>query len=109
MEIRSIQGPQGLDALGATAAPAPQPQQEVQPEPSNSLAPAVKIDLSDGAFQGRFIRDTDTRALVYQVVDSSSGDVVDQFPTENVLRNRAYASSSANAAQTKAGTALRVA
>ncbi len=108
MEIRSIQGPQGLDALGATAAPAPQ-QPEKEPQSSTSLAPAVKVDLSGGSYQGRIIRDVDTQALVFQVVDSSSGDVVDQLPSENVLRNRAYASSSAKATESRAGAALGVA
>lgn len=109
MEIRSIQGPQGLDALAATAAPPQQPQEQAQPSPSNSLDPAVKVDLSSEARQSRFIRDIDTRAIVFQVVDSASGEVVDQLPSESALRNRAYASSGAKASTDRTGALSRVA
>lgn len=108
MEIRSIQGPQGLDALGATAAPPQQPQEQAQPS-STSLDPAVKVDLSSEAHQSRFIQDIDTRTIVFQVVDSASGEVVDQLPSESALRNRAYASSGANATTDRAGALSRVA
>ena len=108
MEIRSIQGPQGLDALGATASPPPQPLEQ-DPSTPASLAPAVKVDISGSAYEGRFVRDVDTRAIVFQVVESSSGDVIDQLPSESALRNRAYASSSAKAAQSGATALSRVA
>jgi hypothetical protein len=99
MEIRSIPGPQGLDALGATAAPLPQlPEQQPEPETSKSLEPAVKVDIGSDAYRSRFVRDTDTSKIVFQVVDSASGNVVDQLPSESALRNRAYASSNAKAA-----------
>jgi hypothetical protein len=47
-------------------------------------APTI-IDISHQAF---FDRDAST--MVYQVVDSNNGQVVDQFPDEAVLRRRAY-------------------
>lgn len=106
MEIRSIQGPQGLDALGATAAPPPPPVEQTQ---SKSLEPAVKLDLSNEAYQSRFVRDVDTSSIVFQVVDSASGDVVDQLPSESALRNRAYASSSTQSAKNGTATLTRVA
>lgn len=88
MEIRSVSavapGPQGLDALAATAAPEP-----VQPI-SNILEPPVKLDLGSGAHDGHFVRDSDTRAIVFQVVDTGSGEVIEQLPSEAALRNRAY-------------------
>ncbi len=34
--------------------------------------------------------DRDTRAVVYQVVDTRTSQVVKQFPEEAVLRRRAY-------------------
>ena len=34
--------------------------------------------------------DRDTRAIVYQVVDTRTSQVVKQFPEEAVLRRRAY-------------------
>jgi hypothetical protein len=73
MEIRSIpstvQGPQGLDALGATAAPPPAPVET----PSKALEPAVKIDIGNSGEKARFIRDVDSRAIVFQVVDTPTG------------------------------------
>lgn len=106
MDIRAVSaiapGPQGLDALAATAAPAP-----VQTV-SNALDPPVKLDIGATAHDARFIRDTATQALVFQVVDPGSGDVIVQLPTETVLRNRAYdVSARAHAAQ--AGHVSRVA
>lgn len=99
MEIRSIsgvaQGPQGLDALGATAAPPP-PTAESTPPPSKSLEPAVKVDIGSGSHEARFIRDVDTSAIVFQVVDQTSGDVLAQLPSESALRNRAYANAGAS-------------
>ena len=91
MDVRSVTspatGPQGLDALGATAAPQPR-----EPEtPSKALEPAVKLDIGTSSRETRFIRDTDTRAIVFQVVDPGSGDVLAQLPSETALRNRAYA------------------
>ena len=106
MEIRSIvapaPGPQGLDALGATAAPAP-----VQTV-SNVLDPPVRIDIGPDAGEGRFVRDGETKSLVFQVVDPRSGDVIVQLPTETVLRNRAY-DASARAHTAEASRVMRVA
>ena len=97
MEIRplaaSAQGPQGLEALGATAAAAPTQQQQ-QPEPSTgatTLEPAVKLDLTtSNTGKARYIQDPDTSAIVFQVLDTASGNVIDQLPSETALRNRAY-------------------
>jgi hypothetical protein len=90
MEIRSIpstvQGPQGLDALGATAAPPPAPAET----PSKALEPAVKLDIGNSSEKARFIRDVDSRAIVFQVVDTPTGTVIAQLPSESALRNRAY-------------------
>lgn len=110
MEIRSIQGPQGLDAIGATAAPPPEdPKPSFDTTPASSLDPAVKVDIGSHAYQPRFVRDVDTGSIVFQVVDSNSGDVVDQLPSENALRNRAYATSTAQSAETKPASLSRVA
>lgn len=98
MEIRSIpsvvQGPQGLDAVGATAAPPPQTA-ENQPVPSKGLEPAVKVDIGSESHEARFVRDPDTSTIVFQVVDQTSGDVLAQLPSETALRNRAYANAGA--------------
>lgn len=98
MDIRSIssavQGPQGLDAVGATAAPPPQTA-ENSPPPSKALEPAVKIDIGSDSNEARFVRDLDTSTIVFQVVDQTSGDVLAQLPSETALRNRAYANAGA--------------
>ena|ERR1700756_1308766 len=47
-------------------------------------APTI-IDISHQAFYDR-----DASTMVYQVVDSNNGQVVDQYPDEAVLRRRAY-------------------
>ncbi|GJE37756.1 flagellar protein FlaG [Methylobacterium persicinum] len=106
MEIRSIpsvvQGPQGIDAIGATAAPAPQTA-ENQPPPSKALEPAVKVDIGSDSHEARFVRDLDTSTIVFQVVDQTSGDVLAQLPSETALRNRAYANAGAQTATGGAG------
>jgi flagellar protein FlaG len=103
MEIRSLSnptpGPQGLDALGATAASAA-PQETSEPT-APALEPAVRLDLSANGGKARFIQDPDTNAIVFQVVDPASGNVLDQLPSETALRNRAYDSArEAHGAQT---------
>lgn len=94
MEIRPLTsptpGPQGLDALGATAAAAVT---QEAPEPQNtakSLEPAVKLDIGTNGGQARYVKDPDTSSMVFQVVDPSSGNVIEQLPSETALRNRAY-------------------
>ena len=63
------------------------------------LPPAAVVDLGalamPGKDSGRYVRDADTRAMVFQVVDTAHGNVIDQFPSENALRNRAYAAAQA--------------
>ena len=105
MEIRSLAaGPQGLDALGATAAPR---RRAPERPASNALDPPVKIEIGADARAGRFTRDTDTSTMVFQVVDSASGEVVEQLPSETALRNRAY--DSARAQRSEPGGLSRVA
>ncbi|MCJ2068608.1 flagellar protein FlaG [Methylobacterium sp. J-030] len=94
MEIRPLAapppGPQGLDALGATAAPTETEQPFAAHPSSTALEPAVKLDLGTTSGKARYIQDTDTSAIVFQVVDAESGTVIDQLPSETALRNRAY-------------------
>ncbi|MCJ2137705.1 flagellar protein FlaG [Methylobacterium sp. J-026] len=112
MEIRPLttptQGPQGLDALGATAASA---STQDTPDPSagaTTLEPAVKLDIAATSSKARFIQDPDTSAIVFQVMDPASGDVIDQLPSETALRNRAYESARDTHA-TQSGSLSRVA
>lgn len=96
MEIRPMatpaQGPQGLDALGATAASATTQQPTDSSTNTAPLEPAVKLDFASTSGKARYIQDPDTSAIVFQVVDQASGNVIDQLPSETALRNRAYES-----------------
>ncbi|MHB2209661.1 hypothetical protein [Methylobacterium sp. CM6257] len=96
MEIRplasSTPGPQGLDALAATAAAAPTQDTSQSQAPAPALEPAVKLDIGSTGSKARYIQDPDTSAIVFQVLDPASGNVVEQLPSETALRNRAYES-----------------
>lgn len=88
-----IPGPAGVLSSGTSTA---------QP----SLDPAVAVELSKGAAQTaplfaettRYLRDFETKAMVYRVTERASGDVVIQIPDEVVLKSRAYAQRMAAAA-----------
>lgn len=96
MEIRPLTtttpGPQGLDALGATAAAAVTQEAPEPQTPAKPLEPAVKLDIGTNGGKARYVQDPDTSSIVFQVVDPSSGNVIDQLPSETALRNRAYES-----------------
>ncbi|MCJ2127761.1 hypothetical protein [Methylobacterium sp. E-045] len=99
----------------APAVDAPAPVRKVGPAPTvgTPLDPAVRFDvrLDDApvtdekatrddaavptADERRITVDQDTKSLVYQVVDPSSGDVVVQLPEATILRARAYAEATA--------------
>ena len=52
---------------------------------------AVRISISTSAsVSNQVVFDRDARAVVYQVVDNRTSQVVKQFPEEAVLRRRAY-------------------
>ncbi|MGU3537870.1 flagellar protein FlaG [Methylobacterium sp. A54F] len=71
------------------------------PKAEQRLAPAVTVDVSgngeaargrpDSGYEGHFIRDTDSRQMVYQMIDPASGDIILQIPDVTVLKARAYA------------------
>jgi uncharacterized FlaG/YvyC family protein len=112
MEIRplasSTPGPQGLDALAATAAAAPTQDTSASQTAAPALAPAVKLDIGSAGNKARYIQDPDTSAIVFQVVDPSSGNVIEQLPSETALRNRAY-DSAREAHSQQSGSLSRVA
>lgn len=117
-EIGSVQP---LDRPAAVAAPSQvaAPARSAEPERGGTpLEPAVKLDLGSGAeapspgagqadYKNQIVRDSDTREMVYQVVDPLSGDIVVQLPSVTVLKARAYAQSeaarAADAARGQAG------
>ena len=51
---------------------------------------AVRVSISNAAVASQVVIDRDTRAVVYQVIDTRTSQVVNQFPEEAVLRRRAY-------------------
>jgi flagellar protein FlaG len=77
------------------------------PRPTK-LEPAVTVDLSGSAtrrpagseidYQAKFVRDSDTQRIVFQVVDPASGTVVEQLPSLQALKERAYSEARERAA-----------
>ena len=55
-----------------------------------SDAGAVRVSISNASVSNQVVIDRDARAVVYQVVDNRTSQVVKQFPEEAVLRRRAY-------------------
>ena len=53
---------------------------------------AVRLSISNAsaAVSNQVVIDRDARAVVYQVIDTKTSQVVKQFPEEAVLRRRAY-------------------
>ena len=51
---------------------------------------AVRISISSASVSNQVVIDRDARAVVYQVIDTRTSQVVNQFPEEAVLRRRAY-------------------
>lgn len=79
---------------------------EAGPADGPTLGPAVSVSIgSEGgaappeAERRGYTRDADSRALVFQVVDPRSGEVVMQIPDEVVLKARVYADAAAARAQ----------
>ena len=56
----------------------------------DSDAVQVSISPERASVSNRVVIDTDAAAVVYQVVDVRTSQVVEQFPEEAVLRRRAY-------------------
>jgi uncharacterized FlaG/YvyC family protein len=57
---------------------------------TDSAAVRVSISNASTSVSNQVVIDRDTRAIVYQVVDTRTSQVVKQFPEEAVLRRRAY-------------------
>jgi uncharacterized FlaG/YvyC family protein len=57
---------------------------------ANIDSDAVSVSISNPSVSNQVVIDRDTRAVVYQVVDVRTSQVVKQFPEEAVLRRRAY-------------------
>ena len=57
---------------------------------ANIDSDAVRVSISSASVSNQVVIDRDARAVVYQVIDTRTSQVVKQFPEEAVLRRRAY-------------------
>ena len=57
---------------------------------TDSAAVRVSISSASASVANQVVFDRDARAVVYQVIDTKTSQVVKQFPEEAVLRRRAY-------------------
>ena len=55
-----------------------------------SISPAAASNAAAASVSNQVVIDRDAGAIVYQVVDNRTSQVVKQFPEEAVLRRRAY-------------------
>ena len=60
------------------------------PARANIDSDAVRVSISSTSVSNHVVIDRDARAVVYQVIDTRTSQVVKQFPEEAVLRRRAY-------------------
>jgi hypothetical protein len=73
-----------------TQLPAPQSVAASDAGARASDSAAVQVSISTASVSNQVIIDRDARAVVYQVIDNRTSQVVKQFPEEAVLRRRAY-------------------
>jgi len=62
----------------------------VQVSISNAASNAAAANAAAASVSNQVVIDRDAAAVVYQVVDNRTSQVVKQFPEEAVLRRRAY-------------------
>ena len=74
----------------ATELPASQSVAAVDSARASSDSAPVRVSISNASVSNQVVIDRDARAVVYQVIDTRTSQVVKQFPEEAVLRQRAY-------------------
>ncbi len=74
----------------ATQLPAPQSVVASDAGARSRDSAAVQVSISTASVSNQVVIDRDARAVVYQVIDNRTSQVVKQFPEEAVLRRRAY-------------------
>ena len=74
----------------ATELPASQSVAAVDSARASTDSAAVRVSISSASVSNQVVIDRDARAVVYQVIDTKTSQVVKQFPEEAVLRRRAY-------------------
>jgi hypothetical protein len=83
---------EAVQSAVATELPAPQSVTATDAGARSAASNAVSISLSSQAvsLSNQVFVDRDAAAIVYQVVDNRTSQVVRQYPEEAVLRRRAY-------------------
>ena len=75
----------------ATELPASQSVAAVDSARASTDSAPVRVSISNASsMSNQVVIDRDARAVVYQVIDTKTSQVVKQFPEEAVLRRRAY-------------------
>jgi hypothetical protein len=75
----------------ATELPASQSVAAVDSARASADSAPVRVSISSASsVSNQVVIDRDARAVVYQVIDTRTSQVVKQFPEEAVLRRRAY-------------------
>ena len=75
----------------ATELPASQSVAAVDSARASADSAPVRVSISNASsMSNQVVIDRDARAVVYQVIDTRTSQVVRQFPEEAVLRRRAY-------------------
>jgi flagellar protein FlaG len=79
-----------VDSIGAsTAVNTPSPSSEKDVPVREVVAAVHEVNRSELMGEGRqltFSRDPETRRPVIQIIDQSTGEVIDQIPSETVLQ-----------------------
>jgi len=104
MDPRSVGGPQPVARPSSFRPPVPSAAAPGDPSVVPRPEAAVRVDLSDGVerraaldqllrevIQRHLIIEPRTREVVQQTVNSTTGEVLRQFPEEAILRLRAHA------------------
>jgi hypothetical protein len=74
----------------ATELPASQSVAAVDSARASADSAPVRVSITSASVSNQVVIDRDARAVVYQVIDTKTSQVVKQFPEEAVLRRRAY-------------------
>jgi flagellar protein FlaG len=79
-----------VDSIGAnTAVHAPTPSSDKDVPVRDVVTAVHEVNKSELMGEGRqltFTRDPETRRPVIQIIDQTTGDVIDQIPSETVLQ-----------------------
>jgi hypothetical protein len=84
-----VVAPQTQAASNGVATDLP-PSQSVTPADASAFVRNDPSSLSDGEIAHQAYFDRDAATLVYQVVNSWNGEVIEQYPDDATLRRRAY-------------------